>query len=812
MSKKKLDEPQYMISRSVVDKMKPTAKKKGQKANRDIPNEWSTLPGQTYRLLVGPKITDIDPTISPFKTEEPVKIEQKQVEGEQKRKKLMDNLTPSRLKTPYKPLDVTVEQLDALVLPDDLLFHPKFSTQSIDMLSLTKKKSMSRIKRPDQQIVKPPELNEDLTTMIRRQSMSMTSKRARISGVRDVLGDLKSRVCPLDSTSNDKGGEMCNEGKGDELSEGVLGKQESVPMTKEQLIALKLEKAQRKRIRTFFYILRCWASYNVNGASKIQFVLEALQYRVKIHFFRTWRMNVSHILKLQRMHDTCIDKRRRRVTFDTFMKWKEKSSDALRLINMAIDFRNKLDISLSKRFFELLKNVTFCRRICRKDIDRNFRYSPNAQMKPLIPYYDRKRALLLRAYNFQFKHLCPRFIHLWKSIITEGRVEQDRTEQVRLVLTRVNFHCWLHNYYQAVHDKCMQELRTFCKKRISRIREDERKETNEIRTKMIAELRHERSVFSNKLAQASRLAVHREEGLLRRQNARMEIRKTTDEFFIKQEEEFLSGIHQRASDVARQVRSIRQELAKSFLHYMTRAARAYERRNISCYVCIAFRKFSQPIVSKAIEYLCEKRKLANLIRTACLIKRDIKHIINCSKIFHKLFGWEKWRKFIEIQNTKRSKGIMEEIRRRSDLLLLYPYFDMKETLQMRQPKSINEIKEEFADLPEAALAHKIERERAYTLTVKQTLNSRRLLRDFFRAWASGTQVMIAKRTVVSLIRIRRTERLKFLSIKAFRISARKDEVEFTTGTRITNDIDAWLKHFFRCSQEQCRLVEELPYS
>ena len=231
--------------------------------------------------------------------------------------------------------------------------------------------------------------------------------------------------------------------------------------------------------------------------------------------------------------------------------------------------------------------------------------------------------------------------------------------------------------------------------------------------------------------------------------------------------------------------------------------------------CIGFRTICDPVVQKAVGYFYEKRHIKNLVKTANKERKALVATVKCSTLFHQYRGWEWWRKFMKKTGENRTEGIMQVIRRRAQILQLFPYFNWNEILPIRPPRPLKEIETMFKDLPLVSIQRKVTKERLHHVNAKLLLMRRRLLRDFLRALAAYVQTQIATREVMRLLRKKQNLRLMRKAFSAFKVNAGLDEIVNQIDKKVielNSNILAWERHFFRVRNKQTQLVNELPYS
>jgi hypothetical protein len=132
---------------------------------------------------------------------------------------------------------------------------------------------------------------------------------------------------------------------------------------------------------------------------------------------------------------------------------------------------------------------------------------------------------------------------------------------------------------------------------------------------------------------------------------------------------------------------------------------------------------------------------------------------------------------------------------------------------MRPPRPLQEIEKKFKDLPAVSVQRKIARERTHALAVKAKLNERRVLRDFFRAYAAFVQTQFAFREVMRLMEKRQLLKAYEIGLNALLENQKLDAFvkhESPELHVVNADIAAWMKHFFRARAAQQQMLQSIP--
>ncbi|OHT13126.1 hypothetical protein TRFO_16890 [Tritrichomonas foetus] len=801
---------QLLPNRGILTKINAVVRKKSHERNIQIPAEWDEHTAQAYRLLVGPKISEY---IKEEAVEEGEAPDQTLDDDEnyQKHMKLFSKLRPSRLHKPVQPLKPSEISYEALHFPSDLLVQ-MFPPDSIKKFDLLDRNS----KRRSQRIVKP---TVNSSSFSRNSSYLFSSRAPSNRNLNQIVNEINAKKQAAAENLNEEEEEE-EESKDEEETKNETGK-DSVGEANNEIDPLIVNATARAKLRNiiklrmFFYIMRCWAHYKINARVKSAFIVDVHNTKVELHVFKSWHKYVITVKRLRECQRKCINFIESEVKKNRFLQWKKRASKAIRNAEAAGASLIVFNERIMRNIFWLFREVAHSKRISRREIMKFYRYKPNGPFAEINEYYTIKRANTIKALHHHFVKSVPPMIHEWMRIVRRTKIDNERTEQVHFILRRNLFHEWFENYHDHFHKRQMEEVRRISLRKIEKLDRLEQEAAENIEKTVMMQLVRDKNVLNAKLNQFDRLSQNHHEAVLRRKQMRKDISKATNDFFRRQEELQFIDHHKQAQEVDRKTREVRIQLAEGFLYHLRRAIRSYDNQVIAHQFCIAFRVLSEPVVQKAVGYFYEKRHLRSLVATASRERKTLVSIVKCAKLYHQFTGWNWWRTFIKKTNDGRTEGLMEVIRRRTQILQLYPYFNWTEVLPVRPPRPLKEVEQMFKDLPLVSIQRKVARERVHHVNVKLLLMRRRVLRDFMRALAAHVQTQIATREVMKLLRKKQNLRLVRSVFDAFIANAQHKEIEFKTSeheSEINSNIIAWERHFFRARNKQTKIVNSIPYS
>ncbi|EAX98203.1 hypothetical protein TVAG_263200 [Trichomonas vaginalis G3] len=789
---------QLITNRGILSQINPVVRKKSKARNILVPPEWDAMTSKAYRLLVGPKISDYVEIPKEEESNEP-KPDRNTPKNVNDPEKLLANLYPSRLGEEFKPSEVTIEQLDALTLPNDLLVQvlPPGVPPKYDLLLLSqKKKSM---KKPTIKKKPLPDLPVSLYTDDTLDQVPTT---------KSSFGLKSSMKLPMFQEEEEEEAPPTPP-QPVEQKDDHIKKQRTI-----EEIEAKLQQKKLIRLRMYFYVLRCWACYNINARAKSVFITDVDNSRLLLHYIRHWNDYVQKQLVLRRCRAKLEEYIHNQMTTKSWQIWKTKGKKAIKHAHIAAQYLEIRNQNLQKTFFRLFKEVTYSKRIVQREIKKFYRFKPDGPFTEVNPYYTQKRALNVKALHHNFIKRSPPIIKAWKAQVEQHKKDKQQSGMVHDIIRRVTFHQWFELYKDHFHHRVLSEVRRVSKISLQKNTQKERDTSERVEKTVMIQLVHDRNILNAKLSQFDRLSQNHKEAVIRRTQLRGEIASTTNKYFVRQEELSLVDSFKQADEVEKKTREIRMQLAEGFLFHLGRAVRSYDNQVVAHEFCLAFRVLSNPIVEKAVGYFYEKKHIKNLLASTVRARKSLKQATTCVKIYHQMFGWNLWRSFIEKVNANRSNGIMSSIRRRTQIMQLYPYFNWVEVLPVRPPRPLKEVEQMFKDLPLVSIQRKVARERVHHVNVRMMLMQRRMLRDFIRAYASYVQEQIATRTVIMLLKKKQQLTLTRKAFAAFKATGDKvaEDIPNAEEQEISANITAWFRHFFRERARQKVVVKNMPLS
>ena len=795
---------QLLPNRGVLTRINPVVRKKTKTRNVHVPPEWDQSTAQAYRLLVGPKINNYVDEKDIEESKEKSEIEEIKGKEKEEKESFLNKLYPSRLGEKYEPFEVTVAQLDALTMPNDLLVQvlPPGTVPKYDLILNSQKKKTAKKKL---QITKEPlpslstSVYDDEKTL--EQPVSLKTIKSFLS-IRSFtkMPDLKAE----------------EEEEAGEKNKDAVKPDEKKTLKSKTLDEIEKQIAQKAaiRLRMYFYVLRCWACYNINARSKSVFITNVDNSRLSLHYLRHWNSYVQKKLDLRRSKKALDEYISRTQQTKYWSTWKSKSTKAIKNAAIAAAYLEKKNKESFKKILLLYKDCAHSKKTARRDIQKFFRFKPNGPFKEVNEYYTDVRAKNIKAMHHFFIKEVPPVIKVWRQQVLQRKKDNQQIAEVHVILRKFTFADWFEAYKDHFHSRILSEVRRYSKILLQKGAEKEKESAERVEKTVIIQLVHDRNILNAKLSQFDRLSQNHKEAVLRRGQLRGEITAATNKYFVRQEELSLVDSFKQASEVERKTREIRMQLAEGFLFHLGRAVRSYDNQVVAHEYCLAFRVLSNPIVERAVGYFYEKKHIKSLLASAVRSRKALKQATTCVKLYHQCFGWNLWRKYIEKMNENRSSGIMADIRRRTQIMQLYPYFNWVEVLPVRPPRPLKEVEMMFKDLPLVSIQRKVARERVHHVNVRMMLMKRRMLRDFLRAYASYVQEQIATRSVIMLMKKKRNATTLRRALACFQ--AKGDEVPKNIPCKqedeISANITAWFRHFFRERSRQRALVSTVPFS
>jgi hypothetical protein len=338
-------------------------------------------------------------------------------------------------------------------------------------------------------------------------------------------------------------------------------------------------------------------------------------------------------------------------------------------------------------------------------------------------------------------------------------------------------------------------------------------EINHLQGTLKQQLQRDRRILKIKLQQFTRLSQTHEEAVMVRHEARAEIAETTHEYFRRQEELLLGDFEEASASTPTRVAAMRRQLADAFLYHLRRVTRSYDNQMVALVFVTAFRVIADPVVQRAVSSFSGSRALRRYISVWKRQRLALRTIVRWSALYHRYYGWTHWSKLLMHTNGSRTDGLLALVRRRREIFTRFPYFNFIDTLQVRPPRPLRDVKELFRNLPPMSIKKKVAKERDHHMSVRMVLLDRRIMRDFMRAYASYVQEQIARREVLRLMKAR--NRLRYLrdGYDMFRRTAHKSPLpQSHVGQERTvhADLSTWLRHFMAWVQRQKKTIAALP--
>lgn len=793
---------QLLPNRAVLSKMNTVVRKKPRgdmTVKQQVPAEWGGERSQAFRLLVGPRIkeyyvsenVEVPRAVTPVKTKEREETE-----------RLLSKLKPSRLKTPYEPLNVTQDQIDACIMPSDLLVQVFPPERRPKTHLLNRQWNPTNIKRTFRPETPSSEAHS------RADSMQTTSVgTTTITTARTGIDENQPTEILLDIADAVE----------DEIPQEEVRAptQRSIRKQKTDPRIAKLRHKQAYKLRSYFYVLRCWARTRINARVKAEFVVEVYKTQVSRHIVNKWHLYVAMVLRLRKCRSRVETIKQNKFLRQTWKVMKRKARTVMAHAVAAAQFRKQREQKQTRILIRAFSKVAHGRHICRIETNRNYRYKSKGPFTPIIDHYSIKRDRNIRARHMNFVKKTPPILKAWLYIVNRSKSDRKKTHEVEELLRKNLFKEWFEAYRDHFHRRVMAEVRHSSLGFGLRSRTQEAESAEKVEKTVMVQLLRDKHVLNIKLAQFDRLSQNHAEAVLRRKSRQEEIQKITSEYFRKQEELQYIEYYKRAHESVSKVREIRMQLAEGWLYHMARAVRSYDNQIVASQFCMSFRTLAEPLIDRAVNYFSEKRTIQHLLGCAKRERQVLNTVAACTKLYHEFYGWALWRRFIRVVNAGRTHGIVEMIRRRTIVMQLFPYFDHVEILPVRPPRPLKEVEHMFRDLPLVSIQRKVARERIHHINVRMLLMRRRILRDFIRAYASYVQVQIAIREVVKQIRRKQNLRRMRIGFDAFK--AVRSGKPFRTKPNMFEDettanIVAWNRHFFRQYITQQKLLETLPFS
>lgn len=460
--------------------------------------------------------------------------------------------------------------------------------------------------------------------------------------------------------------------------------------------------------------------------------------------------------------------------------------------------------------------IVYIEKIYQRDVLENFRYKSKEELTKISSYYEKKRYSNIKSLHFLFMTFGLHMFQKWHQVAIFMKDDRSKLVQYSTYKTRSFFQLWLTYYQHSFRERTLIEIRKRGLKHnqftSTKIDED----ALYVQKTLLISLWREKGVLRTKVQQFDRLSQNHSEAVLKRNHVKEEIEKATKLFFIQKEEHHLIDYYNKPDEIRQEIIDIRVQMARGFVYHIQRSIKSFESQGIALQYNQAFRAFSDPIIQKAVSYFNEKKQLTRSVKRASPLGKTIAALTNCVRIYHSCIGLKKWIVFMENISQQRTPGIMDKIRRRVMLLQLFPYFDLVECLPVRPPKSLKEIEQENQNLPKSSIQQKISQERDHHINVRMMLARRRMLRDFFRGYASLVQKILVNKDLIKIFEKKRNFVLERKSVICFRVNKNLDyqydlSVLSPPEKLLKSDLNAWRVHFLSEKHRLNPLVELLPY-
>jgi hypothetical protein len=789
---------QLLENRAVLRKVNAIVRRNSERASTEVPAEWDPAVGPAYRLLVGPGIASF---LSPQRAARSpgVAASERSRHSYGAGDRGPAKLRASRLRAPLEPL--APANLDALAFPGDLIPQPlpRGAARRYDLLGRPRRQR--RVVRP----ALPAGTEGDLASEVW----------ASVSGNLSRLQTMRDLGCAPDAALARAEEE---EAAPERAPEPPAPVEDAAPT---RSISRRVQRASGDksrfmiRWRSYFYVLRCWARYRINARIKGAFVLDVDRSRMALSIFHKWHRYVRKVRILRILHAKTQANWNHHRENVAFCSWKRKTIKAILHARLAARAWNAQNERLLKRVLTIFSDVVRSRKMARRETAKFFRFKPGGPFTPVNDYYTLKREINIRALHYDYVKRIPPYLKHWRKRVLLTKLDNSRIASVHVMRRGAWFRDWLEIFRDHFHARVLGEVRRRALTVKVNNAKKEREAADRVEKSLMLQLVRNRQVLNTKLTQFDRLSQNHSEAVMRRSSACHDIRWATNEFFKRQEEIHIVDFAKHAIDVQVKCREVRLQLAQGFLYHLGRAVRSYDNQVIAHQFCLAFRILSDPVVQRAAGYFCEKRSLKAMLGSVVRQRSVLRAVTKCATLYHRGIAWGWFKVFMSGVTERRSDGVMVVVRRRVLLLKLFPYFNWTDVLPVKPPRPLHEIEQLFKDLPPVSIERKLARERAHHLNVRQLLGRRRIMRDYFRAYASFVQVQRASRAVIKLLRARQNLRLCHSGYIAFLQNRAKDAKPMWTPKPIEDisyDLATWFKHFFRERARQQQLLQTLPYS
>jgi uncharacterized phage-associated protein len=486
--------------------------------------------------------------------------------------------------------------------------------------------------------------------------------------------------------------------------------------------------------------------------------------------------------------------------------WKLRARKAILDVQVALRLLAKFKWKRLKKCIRTFWEFAHGKRICRRDTIKWFRIRPTGPFTTITGYYDKKRSRDIKAMHHYFKKCVPRIIHAWKEGIEICKIYQKKSKEVSLIITKIVFKDWFEIFRKHLKSRALMELRVKAHEMRKRVNDEMANQTRLVRPFRF-QLKRNHRILELKLGQFDRLSHIHVDAIRNRVKSNREIATVSTGYFRRSEELQFMDLDRTADQIAKKVAAIRIHMAEAWLYHVSRVARSYDNYIVGRSFANAFRVLADPLLDGAVQYFTEKRQIHKLLKIWKKQQRTLRIVVGCSSRYHRHFGWSLWRVFVRNSSMFRTEGLLEIVRRRKEVLVLFPYSDWIDILPVRPPRPLKEVENLFKDLPMISIRKKIARERVHHINVRILLHDRKVMRDFLRAYVAYVQKRIGRREIFRLMGQRRKIRYLTAGYNAFRIFANKNRVEqkkLPAQQNVQADLSTWFRHFIPSMQNQNR--------
>jgi hypothetical protein len=314
---------------------------------------------------------------------EPVKVVSRERE---EKDVLLRKLGASRVTEEVEPLRVTHENLDALRFPPDLLYDP-FPDERPKSDLLTHYFLQKRAK-----LVFKPRSPKERPTSAQKPGFVLPSATSILAGM-PLMAETRS---PIRRKREEEEEQMENV---EALHPVSLQSLMPAPISSSApgRTARKLRNKTKIRMRTVFYVLRCWAHYKLNARAKATFTAEVYNSRITLHWMREWHHYAAEMGRLKRREHSLMQWRDTTSTSNCWQLWKRKAGRAIRDVGICNRAVEKLEHGISTSFFREWHETAHNHRVLKIEEEKAFRYKPEGPFTELNPNLTLKRTNFIKS-------------------------------------------------------------------------------------------------------------------------------------------------------------------------------------------------------------------------------------------------------------------------------------------------------------------------------------------------------------------------------------------------------------------------------